>query len=99
MIKILSFFVLTLLGACQVKEVNPLEEARNPYVQFGVEGYMGTAMTSCLGMSPAGPPIRKGKDKGTVFNEGHPTEQTDYFDCIDNEIIEVEKKKLNDKSD
>ena len=60
---------------------------------------MGAVMTSCLGMPHSSPPIRKKKDKGTVFNEGHPTEQTDYFDCIDNEIIEVEEKKLKDKSD
>jgi len=97
--KISPYLVLIFLGACQVKEANPFEEARNPYAQFGVEGYMGAVMTSCLGMPPSGPPIRKKKDKGAVFNEGSPTEQADYFNCIDNEIIEVEEKKLNDKSD
>ena len=91
-IKIPSFFALILLVACQVKEVNPFEEARNPYAQVGVEGYMGAVMTSCLGMPPSGSPIRKKKNKGTVFNERSPTEQADYFDCIENEIIKVEEK-------
>ena len=97
--KISPYLVLIFLGACQVKEANPFEEARNPYAQFGVEGYMGAVMTSCLGMPPSAPPIRKKKDKGTIFNDGSPTEKADYFDCIENEIIKVEKKKLNDKPD
>ena len=97
-IKISLFFVLILLGACQVKEANPFEEARNPYAQFGVEGFIGVTMTACLGKPPSGPPIRKNKNKGTVFNEGSPTEKADYFDCIDKEIIKVERKKLNNKT-
>ena len=99
MIKILSIFALLLLGACQSKEVNPLEEARNPYAQFGVEGYMGATMTSCLGMPPSGPPIQKRKSKGTIFNEQSPAEQADYFDCIDNEMFKLEKRKSKDRPD
>ena len=98
-IKISLFFVLILLGACQVKEANPFEEARNPYAQFGVEGFIGAAMTACLGKPPSGPPILLKEGKGSVFSEASPTEQASYFDCIDNEMIEVEERKINNKTD
>ena len=88
-------FSLIILVGCQTKEVSPFEEARNPYAHLGVEGYMGAAMTSCLGMAPSGPPIQKKRSDGTVFNEGG-AEQTNYFDCVDAEIFKIEHQADKD---
>ena len=52
--KIFGFIALIYLSACQTKSLSPFEEAKNPYAHLGVEGYMGAAMTSCLGMAPQG---------------------------------------------
>ena len=53
--KLFNIFVFLCLTACQTKELTPYEKAKNPYGHLGVEGYMGAAMTSCLGMAPQGP--------------------------------------------
>ncbi len=42
-------FIQILITGCQVKELSPFEKAKNPYGHLGVEGYMGSAMTTCLG--------------------------------------------------
>ena len=97
LIKISFLSVFILLVSCQTKEVNPFEEARNPYAQLGVEGYMGAVMTSCLGIAPSGPPIQKKSSKGTIFYEGGPSaEQTNYFDCVDAEILKKENQANKD---
>ena len=72
---------------CESKQLNILEQP-NPYTQhgIGVEGYMGAAITSCLGMPPQGPPVQKD------------SEQKDYFDCRDSQIIEVEMNQRDKKS-
>jgi hypothetical protein len=95
-LKISSFFVLICLSACQTKELNPYEEAKNPYSHLGVEGYMGAAMTTCLGMAPQGPPIRRKKDGATVVSDDHYPEQSSYFDCVDREIYKSENRNEKD---
>ena len=69
----LKFLVCALfcLGTCQTKQLTPFEEAKNPYAHLGVEGYMGAAMTSCLGMVPQGPPIVRKKDMAPVVPDDH----------------------------
>ena len=60
---------LIFLMGCESKQLNILEQP-SPYAQhgIGVEGYMGVAMTSCLGMPPLGPPVQKRLKNGTVIN-------------------------------
>jgi hypothetical protein len=96
--KLFSIFVLLCLAACQTKELTPYEKAKNPYGHLGVEGYMGAAMTSCLGMAPQGAPIVRKKDGDTVIADDHSPEQSGYFDCIDREISKSENhvKKYKD---
>ena len=69
--KIFGFIALIYLSACQTKSLSPFEEAKNPYAHLGVEGYMGAAMTSCLGMAPQGPPIVRKKDGAAVVADDH----------------------------
>ena len=96
-IKTSFLFSLIILASCQTKEVSPFEEARNPYAHLGVEGYMGAAMTSCLGMAPSGPPIQKKRSDGTVFSEGGSSaEQINYFDCVDAEVFKMENQPDKD---
>ena len=77
-LKVFSFLALFCLSACQTKELSPFEQAKNPYAHLGVEGYMGAAMTSCLGMAPQGPPIVRKKDGATVVPDDHSPEQSSY---------------------
>ncbi len=91
--------LLILINGCQVKELSPFEKAKNPYAQLGVEGYMGSAMTSCLGIPSSGPPIRRKKDGGTVVNDQPASEQSSYFDCVDRQIQEVERIILDKESE
>jgi hypothetical protein len=93
--KIFGFIALIYLSACQTKSLSPFEEAKNPYAHLGVEGYMGAAMTSCLGMAPQGPPIVRKKDGAAVVLDDHYPEQADYFDCVEKEIYKVEEKNTN----
>ena len=95
--KILSFFILICISGCQTKPLSPFEEAKNPYAHLGVEGYMGAAMTSCLGMAPQGPPIVRKKDGATVIADDHSPEQSGYFDCIDREISKSENRVKKDQ--
>ena len=94
--KILSFFILICVSGCQTKPLSPFEEAKNPYAHLGVEGYMGAAMTSCLGMAPQGPPIVRRKDGATVIADDHSPEQSGYFDCVDQEIAMSENRIKKD---
>ena len=98
-IKACSFLVLIILSGCQTDELTPYEKAKNPYGHLGVEGYMGSAMTTCLGMAPPGPPIRREKDGASVVADSHYPEQPGYFDCIDKEIYKVEQKREEQDSD
>jgi len=84
------------LSACQTKSVSPFEEAKNPYAHLGVEGYMGAAMTACLGMAPQGPPILRRKDGASVIADDHSPEQSGYFDCVDNEVYKSENRIKKD---
>jgi hypothetical protein len=53
--EVIKFFVIcVLVGGCQAKKIDPFIAAKNPYSQIGVEGYVGAAMTSCMGMAPQG---------------------------------------------
>ena len=89
-ILIIKFFVIcVLVGGCQAKKIDPFIAAKNPYSQIGVEGYVGAAMTSCMGMAPQGPPLRMKKDKGVVSSDGYYSEQAGYFDCVDKEISKI----------
>lgn len=97
--KAYSFLVLITLIGCQIKELTPYEKAKNPYGHLGVEGYMGAAMTTCLGMAPSGPPIRREKDGASVVADSNYPEQHGYFDCIDKEIYKVEEKRRDDEDD
>ena len=92
-LKVFSFLALFCLSACQTKELSPFEQAKNPYAHLGVEGYMGAAMTSCLGMAPQGAPIVRKKDGTTVIADDHSPEQSSYFDCVDKEIYKIENKQ------
>lgn len=92
-VKIFSFFALIFLNACQTTELTPYEKAKNPYAHLGVDGYMGAAMTSCLGMAPQGAPIVRKKDGTTVIADDHSPEQSSYFDCVDKEIYKIENKQ------
>ena len=94
-----GIFILLCLAACQTTELTPYEKAKNPYGHLGVEGYMGAAMTTCLGMAPPGPPIRREKDGASVVADSHYPEQPGYFDCIDKEIYKVEQKQEEKDSD
>ena len=94
--KVFSFLALFCLSACQTKELTPFEQAKNPYAHLGVEGYMGAAMTSCLGIAPQGPPIVRKKDGATVVADDHSPEQSGYFDCVDREISESEYRIKKD---
>jgi hypothetical protein len=93
-----SLVILMLVNGCQVKELTPFEKAKNPYAQLGVEGYMGAAMTACLGMPSSGPRIQKKIKNGTIVNDGSMSEQTDYFDCVDNSIMDVEENLIDRES-
>ena len=84
------------LSACQTESVSPFEEAKNPYAHLGVEGYMGAAMTACLGMAPQGPPILRRKDGASVIADDHSPEQSGYFDCVDNEVYKSENRIKKD---
>ena len=95
-IKACSFLVLIILSGCQTDELTPYEKAKNPYGHLGVEGYMGAAMTSCLGMAPQGPPIVRKKDGATVIADDHSPEQSGYFDCVDQEIAMSENRIKKD---
>ena len=95
-LKTFCFCVLIGLTACQNKELTPYEKAKNPYAHLGVEGYMGAAMTSCLGMAPQGPPIVRRKDGATVIADDHSPEQSGYFDCVDQEIAMSENRIKKD---
>jgi hypothetical protein len=98
LLKITSCLLLIFLIGCESTQLNILEQP-NPYAQhgIGVEGYMGAAMTSCLGMPPSGPPVQKRLKSGTVIN-GPASEQKDYFDCIDSQIMESEMNQRDEKS-
>jgi hypothetical protein len=96
-VKLCGFLVLFSLLACQTKELTPYEKAKNPYAHLGVEGYMGAAMTSCLGMAPQGPPIVRKKDGATVIADDHSPEQSGYFECVDREISMTENRIKKDK--
>ena len=72
--------------------INSYEKAKNPYAHLGVNGYMGAAMTSCLGMAAWAPIVRK-KDGTTVIADDHSPEQSSYFDCVDKEIYKIENKQ------
>ena len=91
-----GIFILLCLAACQTTELTPYEKAKNPYAHLGVEGYMGAAMTSCLGMAPQGPPIVRKKDGATVIADDHSPEQSGYFDCVDQEIAVSENRIKRD---
>jgi hypothetical protein len=99
LLKSISCLALIFLMGCESKQLNILEQP-NPYAQhgIGVEGYMGVAMTSCLSMPPSGPPVQKRLKNGTVINDSQTSEQKDYFDCRDSQIIEVEKNQRDKKS-
>ena len=97
--KILSFFILICISGCQTKPLSPFNEAKNPYAHLGVEGYMGAAMTICLGMAPQGPPIVRKKDGAAVVSDDHYPEQADYFDCVDKEISKIENNQVNEDSE
>ena len=98
-LKIFNFLILIYLSGCQTKEMSPFEKAKNPYAQLGVEGYMGAAMSSCLGMAPPGPPVVRKKDGATVINDDHSPEQGSYFDCVDREVYKVEHRKADKDPD
>tara|TARA_A100001015_G_scaffold100445_1_gene111512 strand:+ start:639 stop:962 length:324 start_codon:yes stop_codon:yes gene_type:complete len=98
------FFTIFLffLSGCQVKEVSPYAQAKNPYSHLGVEGYTGVALTSCLAVSgsPAGRPVRARKLKdGNVVEAGAPVSQLDYFDCVDQELHTLGRDKHDKESD
>ena len=97
-LKMLIFLDLISLSACQTKELTPFQEAKNPYAHLGVEGYMGAAMTSCLGMAPQGPPIIRKRDGDTVIAGDGSPEQSGYFDCVDREIINSESNNPKDSN-
>jgi len=65
------------LVSCQTQSTSPFDKAKNPYSHLGVEGYVGAAMTSCLGM---------------IADDINP-EQSSYFDCVDKEIYKVEERQ------
>src|SRR6056300_1011792 len=94
--KIFGFIALIYLTACQTKSLSPFEETKNPYAHLGVEGYMGAAMTSCLGMAPQGPPIVWKKDGATVIADDHSPEKSGYFDCVDSKVYESENRLKKD---
>ena len=94
--KIFGFIALIYLSACQTKSLSLFEEAKNPYAHLGVEGYMGAAMTSCLGMAPQGSPIAMKKDGASVIADDHSPEQSDYFDCVDSKVYENENRIKKD---
>jgi len=99
---IFSLPILFLLIGCQVKEVSPFAQAKNPYSHLGVEGYSGAALTSCLAVSgpPSGRPIRARKLKdGNVVETGAPVSQPDYFDCVDQELHTLGRDKHNKDKD
>ena len=97
--KVLIICMLIVLAGCQSKELSPFEKAKNPYAQLGVEGYMGAAMTSCLGMAPPGPPIIRRKDGNSVVSSDRSPEQDSYFHCIDREVLNVEHKQADSDLD
>ena len=98
--EVIKFFVIcVLVGGCQAKKIDPFIAAKNPYSQIGVEGYVGAAMTSCMGMAPQGPPLRMRKDKGVVSSDGYYSEQVGYFDCVDKEISKIENNHANEDSE
>ena len=93
-------FIQILIAGCQVKELTPYEKAKNPYGHLGVEGYMGSAMTTCLGMSYSGAPVgRVKKSGGVVVNEQFGREKERYFDCVDEQVQEVEKNILDENDE
>ena len=92
------FVLFFLLVSCQSQTIDPFIEAKNPYAQLGVEGYMGAVMTSCLGKPPQGPPIRRKKDGATVIADDHHPEQSSYFDCVDREIYKSENRNKKDSN-
>ena len=99
---IFSLPALFFLTGCQVKEVSPYAQAKNPYSHLGVEGYSGAALTSCLAVSgpPSGRPIRARKLKdGNVVEAGAPLSQPDYFDCVDQELHTLGRDKHNKDKD
>tara|TARA_B100001250_G_scaffold191818_1_gene164879 strand:- start:2835 stop:3149 length:315 start_codon:yes stop_codon:yes gene_type:complete len=98
-LKVFNFLILIYLSGCQTKELSPFEKAKNPYAQIGVEGYMGAAMSSCMGMAPPGPPVVRKKDGATVINDDHSPEQASYFDCVDREVYKVEQRKADKDPD
>ena len=81
--KILSFFALICVSGCQTKPLSLFDEAKNPYADLGVDGYMGAAMTICLGMAPQGPPIVRKKAGAAVVSDDYYPEQADYFDYVE----------------
>ena len=93
-------FIQILITGCQVKELSPFEKAKNPYGHLGVEGYMGSAMTTCLGASYSGAPVgRAKKSDGVVVNEQFGSEKESYFDCVDDQVQQVERNILDAKGE
>ncbi len=92
-------FILIFIIACQVKEQTVFEKAKNPYAHLGVEGYIGSAMTMCLGIPDYGPPIIREKKGAIVINKTDGPERSSYFDCVDNQIQTAEKNILADEPD
>ena len=94
-----SFVLMFFLVSCQTQSTSPFDKAKNPYSHLGVEGYVGAAMTSCLGMAPQAPPIKRKKDGATVIADDINPEQSSYFDCVDKDIYKVEVSKDLEGSD
>ena len=91
--------LLILISGCQVKELSPFEKAKNPYSLLGVEGCMCAAMTSCLGMTPQGPPIVRKKDGNSVIADDHSPEHSGYFDCVNKEIYKIENMQSDSETE
>ena len=94
-----SFFLMFFIVSCQTQSTSPFDKAKKPYAHLGVEGYVGAAMTSCLGMAPQGPPITRKKDGATVIADDINPEQSNYFDCVDKEIYKVEERQYPEEID
>ena len=61
---------------------------------------MGSAMTTCLGASYSGAPVgRAKKSDGVVVNEQFGSEKESYFDCVDDQVQQVERNILDEKDE
>ena len=89
-IRYVLLFLLLLIG-CESQPLNPLDHSIDPYPQYGVEGYRGGVMASCLATPSQVAPIRRSKG-------GPLTEQETYFKCVEREALKIEVSAINIKS-